>query len=600
MLDQDDYSSSCTDCESTGDRRDETTGRTSTPSSHRIKVTVKSDWVSSSHRNDCFKETERVGTPETDATTPTLGNQDTHLPSWTSDSHLPHFSTPPEIRKSLLIEQKNALSETSSSSMTSGSGHDEDMSNAHRCTNSRPESPSSQLRNNLFPESPGNDSFEGEFTRARSFHFDDYSDRRESFPRSSSDGVPGDPSQWRLRSRRSMIGSEQRRQSTSTVTLDLNYEECEDSDEFFISSRSRRGSKKISRKYRRRRSSRTNSISASQQLSTPEPFQKKCIRLTGSRLFPWIMVLCGLVSVCITFLAGHSMIVASELDALEHPKHMSVLFRQLDTDSADGATKTRAIKKGLAKIKRVHSKHTSASLRGGMAHDTVAELGHGFQDEDGSKKHENIKKHKKHPKKDSKVAATTKDEKVKTSSNSKAKKNQHGHKHSFSHLVTQSEGRFVIPTASLSGVSARFSAVDPQLYRTPSEKRPEAQRRMVSIDSDVAQMKPRTIELYPAKFTDSTQLYSILDSSDERMTTMELRKPLSEGECVPMQEWQTSFHPSCNSMHELDLANIGEDNGDDFNLFGTKGYWRNAWRVDTISGHQSKEERDTTVLKTLK
>uniref|UniRef100_A0A7S1D763 Protein kinase domain-containing protein n=1 Tax=Cyclophora tenuis TaxID=216820 RepID=A0A7S1D763_CYCTE len=84
---------------------------------------------------------------------------------------------------------------------------------------------------------------------------------------------------------------------------------------------------------------------------------------------------------------------------------------------------------------------------------------------------------------------------------------------------------------------------------------------------------------------------------------MEIREPLSQGECVPMQEWQTTYHPSCNGMHEVALDHMGTNNnlsGDDFTLFGTKGFWRNAWKVDVLGGKQLAKERETIVLKTLK
>ncbi len=86
----------------------------------------------------------------------------------------------------------------------------------------------------------------------------------------------------------------------------------------------------------------------------------------------------------------------------------------------------------------------------------------------------------------------------------------------------------------------------------------------------------------------------MLDSSDERLSKMEIKEPYSTDECVPMQGWQTQFHPSCNEMHELPLANMGVDNNMEFNLFGTNGFWRNAWKVDFEYDH------DTVVLKTLK
>lgn len=104
----------------------------------------------------------------------------------------------------------------------------------------------------------------------------------------------------------------------------------------------------------------------------------------------------------------------------------------------------------------------------------------------------------------------------------------------------------------------------------------------------------RHVEEFPADFTDRTQLYSILDSNDERVKGMELREPYSDGECVPMSDWQTTFHPSCNAVHELGLAQIGSNPEIQFDLFGKKGFWRNAWKV------QRKNANDVFALKTLK
>jgi hypothetical protein len=103
---------------------------------------------------------------------------------------------------------------------------------------------------------------------------------------------------------------------------------------------------------------------------------------------------------------------------------------------------------------------------------------------------------------------------------------------------------------------------------------------------------------YPADFTDNTQYYGAFGSDDERLSHMEMRQPLDDGDCVPMKDWQTTYHPSCNAMHELGMEYMGEsETGDNFNLFGTKGYWRNAWKVGSIGGLNGRE---TIVLKTLK
>jgi hypothetical protein len=47
-------------------------------------------------------------------------------------------------------------------------------------------------------------------------------------------------------------------------------------------------------------------------------------------------------------------------------------------------------------------------------------------------------------------------------------------------------------------------------------------------------------------------------------------------------------------MHEVDMASRPAEL--ELKLFGTKGYWRNAWRVDAYT----PEQHDTLVLKTLK
>ena len=141
----------------------------------------------------------------------------------------------------------------------------------------------------------------------------------------------------------------------------------------------------------------------------------------------------------------------------------------------------------------------------------------------------------------------------------------------------------------------KFEIQDSKMYSTHASK----SHRVVALDPffRAASVGPRrSIKIYPADFTDNTQLYSILESSDERLGHMEPREPYSEGECVPMQEWQTTFHPICNGMHEIAMENMGEDNGNDVNLFGTKGFWRYAWRLDVQNAH----EHDTVVLKTLK
>lgn len=131
------------------------------------------------------------------------------------------------------------------------------------------------------------------------------------------------------------------------------------------------------------------------------------------------------------------------------------------------------------------------------------------------------------------------------------------------------------------------------------------------IDVDAKAFSPRVmsfgstshhkhVEVFPAEFTDNTQYYGLYDSDDERLNQMEVREPYANDECVPMQDWQVTYHPSCNGMHETALENMGLHAENDAHLFGTKGYWRNAWRLDLLGGHHHLEDREKIVLKTLK
>ncbi len=168
------------------------------------------------------------------------------------------------------------------------------------------------------------------------------------------------------------------------------------------------------------------------------------------------------------------------------------------------------------------------------------------------------------------------------------------------------------PSLSLE-VKPKFKINDRNIYypskRAEAAKENNFHPRTVMLDPAVKQI-PRKIEIYPADFTDNTQFYGLLDSDDERLNRMEMREPYSKDECVPMQEWQTAYQPSCNGMHELALQTLGESSetnktigkpeGLDATLFGTKGFWRYAWKL-VIGRHDEKRAKeDTIVFKNLK
>lgn len=128
-------------------------------------------------------------------------------------------------------------------------------------------------------------------------------------------------------------------------------------------------------------------------------------------------------------------------------------------------------------------------------------------------------------------------------------------------------------------------------------------RRIINIDHHVDHTRPPSheLELYPFEFSDNTQYYPVIDSDDERARKMELRQPYEDETCAPMHDWQVTYHPSCNGMHELDAENgHNEREGKDLELFGTKGFWRHAWRLDLPGPRRRRDEPDSFVLKTLK
>jgi hypothetical protein len=151
-------------------------------------------------------------------------------------------------------------------------------------------------------------------------------------------------------------------------------------------------------------------------------------------------------------------------------------------------------------------------------------------------------------------------------------------------------------------IKQSFNSVDPKMFDPDAKSMSESTRVLYLHDSIIEKsgIVSRHVKIYPSDFTDNTQLYGVLDSDDERLSKMELREPYSDEHCVPMQEWQTTFHPSCNAMHELALDHMGDDVDNEFHLFGTKGFWRNAWKVDVLGDHHRSSERETVVLKTLK
>lgn len=101
------------------------------------------------------------------------------------------------------------------------------------------------------------------------------------------------------------------------------------------------------------------------------------------------------------------------------------------------------------------------------------------------------------------------------------------------------------------------------------------------------------IDVYSSEFSDVTQLYPKFPSND--ILPIKSYDPLVNdiegyGNCVPVNSsWQSTFHPTCNAFHELDLkVGLRRKSVD---LFGFKGFWRHAWKIiddDYLSGYLNK------------
>jgi hypothetical protein len=239
-----------------------------------------------------------------------------------------------------------------------------------------------------------------------------------------------------------------------------------------------------------------------------------------------------------------------------------------------------------------HHHHSDAGLRGKL----VQSVGRHEVKPKKDDKHREKKKSSSHTKKTNAIPKTKKKDSEKLT-----EKLESGNSVGAQHIAGDILGMALPP--KIKTPSPKFKATDSSLYSARKSIQ-NGSNRVVVLDESVRRHPDlphhRRVKTYPADFTDNTQLYPILDSSDERLARMERREPYSEGECVPMKEWQTTFYPVCNGMHELGVEYLGEENGDDALLFGTKGYWRNAWKLDLEAGAQSRSERDTVVLKTLR
>ena len=114
----------------------------------------------------------------------------------------------------------------------------------------------------------------------------------------------------------------------------------------------------------------------------------------------------------------------------------------------------------------------------------------------------------------------------------------------------------------------------------------------------------RQLTLYPADFSDVTQLYDAKGSDDAAIAgSMERRffpRHETNADCVPASAWQTQSFPTCNLLHEMGLGLPSLEDGT-LRLLSGAGSWRDAWRFKTrVAPSAGRPRVDNVVVKTLK
>ena len=146
--------------------------------------------------------------------------------------------------------------------------------------------------------------------------------------------------------------------------------------------------------------------------------------------------------------------------------------------------------------------------------------------------------------------------------------------------------------AATPGVAVVTALNEPPLQPTNSTAPPSAPE--VSLEPPSAHKTSKaTVPRAITPFTISAKKGPVSFKAQLKQQIKELK--------LKKQIAQFPYHPSCYIIHELGMEHMGETKHDKrFSLFGTKGYWRNAWKVEALSHSISRKERETLVLKTLK
>ena len=105
-------------------------------------------------------------------------------------------------------------------------------------------------------------------------------------------------------------------------------------------------------------------------------------------------------------------------------------------------------------------------------------------------------------------------------------------------------------------------------------------------------------QLNPGDENDSNADNTASSQDVTHLLTSETAAWEPDQECVPMSDWQTTFKPTCNSLHEMDMPFLL--NKEAYSLVSNKGFWRNAWKVDMSVVENGMSPVSNIVIKSLK
>ena len=78
-----------------------------------------------------------------------------------------------------------------------------------------------------------------------------------------------------------------------------------------------------------------------------------------------------------------------------------------------------------------------------------------------------------------------------------------------------------------------------------------------------------------------------------------------ESNCVPMHKWQIDNKPTCNTIHEIDIAweqnlTLNDDKGEQIISLLGKGWFRLAWKIEQTNIYDDEDMEENYILKTLR